>query len=105
MLSKCTSCFRAIGWKIVGHSMPKWQTHLRAYCSARLHKQPWCDMFLDNFELICEHSLPKELDLLIRNTNVASEIVAIISHHYQEENNLFRFCIELFGSYLKLKYS
>ena len=29
----------------------------------------------------------------------------IISNHYKADENLFKFCIELFGSYLKLKYS
>lgn len=61
MLTKCTSCFRALGWKIMGHSVPKWQIHIQAFCSARVQKQPWCEMFLDNFELICEHLLPREV--------------------------------------------
>ena len=105
MFSKCSSCFRALSWKLLGHSIPKWQAHLQAFCLARAQKQPWCDMFLDNFDLIAEHTLPKETEMHIRNTNVASELTMIITNHFEEENNLFRFCIELFGSYLKLKYS
>ena len=42
---------------------------------------------------------------MVRNTNISSEIVKIITNHYEQEGNLFRFVIELFGSYLKLKYS
>ena len=61
MFTKCTSCFRAMGWKIMGHSIPKWQIHIQAFCSTRVQKQPWCEMFLDNFELICEYLLPKEV--------------------------------------------
>lgn len=63
-------------------------------------------MLLDNFDLIKSHgSLSKELEHEIRNTNISSEIIKIIVNHYQKDENLFKFCIELFGSYLKLKYS
>ena len=62
-------------------------------------------MFLDNIDLITELALPREIEHQVRSTNIATEIVSIINSHYLDENNLFKFCIELFGSYLKLKYS
>jgi hypothetical protein len=39
-------------------------------------------MFLDNIDLITDHSLPRETEHLIRNTNIAGEIVRIITNHY-----------------------
>ncbi len=63
-------------------------------------------MLLDNYEIIQSHgTLPKDIEHAIRNTNISSEIVKIITAHYGQDENVFRFCIELFGSYLKLKYS
>lgn len=62
-------------------------------------------MFRDNFDFMWDFPpLPKELELEIRSSNISSEIIKIISRHYSTADNCFKFCIELFGSYLKLKY-
>lgn len=59
MFTKCASCLKAIGFKVIGHTVPKWYSHLRSYCAARAQKYPWCNMFLDNFDQINEHHLSK----------------------------------------------
>ena len=106
MFRKCISCFSKLGWKLFGQNMPRWQQHLDNYCLANCQKYVWCEMLLDNFDLIKSFgSLSKELQHQIRNTNISSEIVKIISNHYKTNENLFSFSVELFGSYLKLKYS
>lgn len=105
-MGACGSCLRRLGWRLVGREGAKWESHLAAFCGGRAQKQAWCELFLDNLELIREHtSLSKELEFEIRNTNISSEIVKIISAHYAHPQNLFRFCVELFGSYLRLKYA
>jgi len=40
-------------------------------------------MFLDNIDLITDQNLPKETEHLVRNTNIASEIVRIITNHFE----------------------
>ena len=90
----------------MGQELPRWQQHLDNYCVSNSKKYLWCEMLLDNYEIIqSQGSLHKDIEHEIRNTNIASEIVKIITTHYAQEENVFRFCIELFGSYLKLKYS
>ena len=48
--------------------------------------------------------MSKDLEHEIRNTNISSELIKIISKHYSFKENIIKFCVELFGSYIKLKY-
>lgn len=106
MLRKCFGCIQMIGWRFFGENMPRWQQHINNYCFSNSQRYVWCQMILDNFDLIRSFpGLTKQLEHDIRNTNISSEVIKLITNYYAKEENPFRFCIELFGSYLKLKYS
>ena len=61
MFTKCASCLKTIGLRMLGHATPKWYSHLRSFCVARAQKSPWCNMFLDNFDQISDQNLPKDI--------------------------------------------
>ena len=61
MLSKCASCFRTLGWKLLGHSVPKWYSHFRTFCESHAQKQQWCNMFIDNLDQIFDFTLSKDI--------------------------------------------